>query len=244
MRGVHLDDLTVDGVCRGLDPADAPPGYQLVARALLALRDQPGCLEPGEPDRHILAALAATTHDRWRLSKRPGWSVKVAVSVAAGLLSLSGVAAAAAGVFAPSTAAHPVLPTTPVPGSPASGRSDPAAGGLVSSTTAPSEPNSIGLAVTGNFSAVPTAVACASGANHGQYVSSVAHNPSAGGEGHGDVVSAAAQSTCGKPVTSIHPVPTTGGGPSTPGRPPGHQATATNKPKLGAVTAKRGHRRG
>src|SRR5207245_332703 len=117
-------------------------------------------------------------------------SVKVAVGVFAGVLSIAGVAAAAAGGHLPDAAQDAVSHAAShagisLPNSDTHGKSG--------------EPHGNGVTPTVHSNVTPPA--CGDESTHGEYVSSVAHNTPTGTI-HGATVSAAAQSDCGKPVTA------------------------------------------
>jgi hypothetical protein len=236
----RLDDQTIKRLCLGLDPADAPPGYRRVAEALCALRQQPASVEPEDPDQKIIAAMVAAALSHQRRPKGRGRQAKVAVLAAAGLLSVSGIAAAATGGFARPPTGSPAISTAGGVGSPAtfgalhSGQGPGLAAAHVSSSTAASA-----TARPGTTVAPPAPMVCTAATNHGQYVSSVAHTDPATGAAHGDVVSQAAQSTCGKPPAKGGPDAPMGAGAGSPTSVARHPAGAADKTGDGAAGTNR-----
>jgi hypothetical protein len=94
-----VDQDTADRLLTGrLDPADAPPGYDAVAR-LLAAATAPASPDELAGERAVMAEFAATTGSR-RAARRSGrpsrlLRVKAAAAIVAAALSIGGVAAAA-----------------------------------------------------------------------------------------------------------------------------------------------------
>lgn len=178
---------------------------------ILAVLQSPARAEELDGEEELVAAMAAVVvaaHDQelapMHSRSRP---LKLGVLAGAAVLSLAGVAAAA-GVLPDRKPSRPTAPTIVVTSSP-------------SAVTLPQDPGTISVAVAAATATVPatvvdtpTTVASAAAAaaptlsappcppdvvNHGDYVSRVARDTPPGPD-HGKIVSAAAQSDCGKPT--------------------------------------------
>jgi len=184
-RNWRIDDRTADRVLAGTAGEDAvPEAYREVASLVRAARRPP---TPGDPARaaRTLAAMAAAVREPVAVpvgTRARSLRLKLAVGATAGAVSLMGGLTAAAALSG--SVADAVHDTTGVR-LPLSAKHQGQAG------------SSEGTGAHGRR--VSTAqVSCSGAGNHGAFVSSVAHSTTTTGEEHGDAVSAAARSDCGK----------------------------------------------
>jgi len=179
MRRKRLDDETAARLLRGaVDPGDAPPGYAGVARLLRAASGTAAGLDRdrGAETVAAMAAVATNTDTTLRRSAmKPRFRAKLAAAAAAGAFSVAGVAAAATGSI--SGPLHAI------------GAAFHGDGRTVADESAPKP-------TTTTIAGAPR--------NHGACVSMVAHEEFATSTDHGEAVSEAAQSDCGKKPKGEH----------------------------------------
>jgi hypothetical protein len=215
-----LDDVTAERLLRDLDAEDAPPPYGPAAALLSALRSAARPSELAAEDA-VLVAMAAglaladpPESPRRTTMLKKFLSTRFAAAAAIGVLSMGGVAAAASGSVqtALANAVSPLADVVTGDGSTTSTTVADTTSTTVTGTTDTTVADTTSTTVASTTVTTDTTVAgstdpaltpeqqaaCDAATNHGEYVSSVARDHSVTGVDHGQAVSEAAHSDCGK----------------------------------------------